>query len=109
MLKAFTTKNIRNSDDNHEGTNVRLDESTLEPSGSIVVHDVVRQNATSTLRSGRTVPGKEINFYRITLGGKQDIVSLSGLRLLHKTFDKSTIRYGPFFHKPENKHLALVI
>ena len=109
MLKAFTTKNIRNSDDNHEGTNVRLDESTLEPSGSIVVHDVVRQNATSTLRSGRTIPGKEINFYRITLGGKQDIVTLSGLRLLHKTFDKSTIRYGPFFHKPENKHLALVI
>ena len=107
MLKALTTSNIMNTDGNHEGTSVRLEESTLEPNGSIVVHDVVKQNATTTLRSGKSVPGKAIDFYRITLGGKQDIVTLNGLRLLHKTFDKSTIRYGDFFQKPENKHLVL--
>ena len=79
----------------------------FENQNKIEVHDVIQQNSNSTLRSGKKIQGKSLDFYRINIDGRQDILTLSGMKLLLKTFGKSAIHYGPFFQRAENQKFVL--
>ena len=102
MLKDF------GSDMNSSKTTKLSEYPVSSENTDIVVLDVINQPTDlPTLRSGRKIKGKSVNFYRILLGGKQDIVTVKGLRLLLKTFGNSSLKYGKFFDLPENRHFKL--
>lgn len=69
---------------------------------SIHIYDIIKQNA-SQLRSGRTIDGKEVIFYRVTINNTDDIISEKGLRVLLKSLSSNSISYSAFFDKLENR------
>ena len=69
---------------------------------SIHIYDIIKQNA-SQLRSGRTIDGKDVIFYRVTINNTDDIISEKGLRVLLKSLSSNSISYSAFFDKLENR------
>ena len=75
-------------------------EETVSLSRNINVVDVVQRQPTK-LRSGRTIQGKSLLFYRVEIDGKKETLSQKALLLLKRSIGPS-ITYSPFFDLPEN-------
>ena len=76
---------------------------TDEKNNSVFVHDVTLQNSTR-LRSNKIISGKEIPFYRVEIEGRKEIFTLSGIKLLKKTYG---LKYGEFFNNPVNHQYVI--
>ena len=72
----------------------------------IHVHDIIKQNP-SRLRSGTVISGKENIFYRVTMGNKNEILPVSGLKLFKKAFGQNSITYSKIFQLPENSQYKI--
>lgn len=72
----------------------------------ILVNDVIRKQQP-TLRSGKVLPNRENDYYRIVIDGKQEIVTPQSLKLMVKTFHRPSVRYGPFFDQKHNQHYKI--
>ena len=80
------------------------DPLTFNRSNKIHVQDIISRNKT-TLRSGKEILGKDIVFYRITVDGKQDIVTEKSLRLLKQALGTDSITYSAFFARENQKYV----
>ena len=75
-------------------------EDTVIANKKINVIDITHKQQTK-LRSGKTIKGKALIFYRVEIDGKQETISQKALLLLKKSIGPS-ISYGPFFDEPTN-------